>query len=192
MKNTTGTGSRVAEEVFDMVEATRGEIVHAGTKNTPALYWRVGKRIKDATRGNTTSDKGTQILDRVAKVLTPTYGKEFSKSALKKMVNFCALFPDYEKVVSLSSDLNWEHFEQLLGIDDHVKRDFYSWMTLVKKWSVNVLSSKIKSEVYENTPSAKKSDYISTGAPEDYESALMSALVSRDRKLLAFLGIDEN
>ena len=40
------------------------------------------------------------------------------------MIKFYQEFPDFEKVATLSQQLTWSHFVEILPINDELKRDF--------------------------------------------------------------------
>ena len=40
------------------------------------------------------------------------------------MIKFYQEFPDFEKVATLSQQLTWSHFVEILPIQDELKRDF--------------------------------------------------------------------
>ncbi len=185
---------QLAENILAVVEASRGTNCNASSRTTPPLYWRVGKRLNDVIGTNAHLEDAQRTIGCVADAVATRYGQEFSRDALLTMTTFAERFPDYEKVVTLSRDLTWEHFEKLIPIADDIKRDFYSWLTLVKKWDVKTLAAKIKAGVYEKTPSVAELEGTdrSKHTADDYETALMSALVSRDPDLMAYLKIDDS
>ena len=55
------------------------------------------------------------------------------------MIKFYQEFPDFEKVATLSQQLTWSHFVEILPIQDELKRDFYAAMCMQENWSVRTL-----------------------------------------------------
>ena len=47
------------------------------------------------------------------------------------MIKFYQEFPDFEKVATLSQQLTWSHFVEILPIRDELKRDFYAAMCML-------------------------------------------------------------
>ncbi len=191
-KTTPGT-SRLIDDVLTTLEAARGPFARPATTHPAPLYWRIGKCIYDAVRGNLRSSKAVTMINATSRNLVDQYGDEFVPTALTRMTQFVASFPDYETVITLSKNLTWKHFDALIDVDDDRKRDFYAWMCLVKKWNVGTLRKKISAELYERTSHADRQAAASKGEPslEEFESQLMNALVSRDPKILKYLGIDD-
>jgi DUF1016 N-terminal domain len=59
------------------------------------------------------------------------------------MVQFAAGFPDAKIVATLSRQLGWSHFVDLIPIKDPLKRDFYAEMCRIERWSVRELRARI-------------------------------------------------
>ena len=103
--------------------------------------------------------------------------------AIQRMVKFSDRF-DYETVVTLSSKLTWSHFNELIEIDDDLKRDFYAWMCMAKEWKVPKLQSQIKSSLYEKTPIT----YRATESDDDFAQGFANG----DPRIMAFFGLEDN
>lgn len=107
------------------------------------------------------------------------------------MVQFAEVFPDEQIVATLSRQLGWSHFRELLPIEDELKRTFYAEMCRIESWSVRILKDKIRRMLFERTAIAKKADDVAkqelTLLRERGE--LSPDLVFRDPYLLDFLGL---
>ena len=55
----------------------------------------------------------------------------------------------YKKRSTLSSELTWSHYSELIQIDDNLKRDYYEKITISQNLSVRELRERIKSKEYE-------------------------------------------
>jgi predicted nuclease of restriction endonuclease-like (RecB) superfamily len=107
------------------------------------------------------------------------------------MVKLAEYFPDARVVATLWQQLSWSHFRELLPLDDPVKRDFYSEMCRIERWSVRTLQSQIRRMLFERTAvSTKPEDVIRVelDALRD-EDRLTADLVFRDPYFLDFLGL---
>ena len=123
--------------------------------------------------------------------LTAEYGKGFTRSNLFYMIRFAEAFPDPKIVHSLSGQLSWTHFRQILYMNDPLQRDFYAEMFRLERWSVRTLRAKIQSMLYERTAISRKPDELArqeVDALRD-EDRLTPDLVFRDPYLLHFLGL---
>ena len=76
------------------------------------------------------------------------------------MVKFADVFPGGEIVATLSQQLSWSHFRQLLPLEQPLQRDFYAEMCRVERWSVRTLRDKINSMLFERTAISKKPEEV--------------------------------
>lgn len=67
------------------------------------------------------------------------------------MVKFYENFNDKSIVATVSQQLTWSHFRELIVIDDSLKRDFYVTLCGNERWSVRTLRERISSRMYERT-----------------------------------------
>ncbi len=54
------------------------------------------------------------------------------------MIKFYEAFGDYNIVTTMSAQLTWSHFVELISIEDNLKREFYATMSSNERWSVIV------------------------------------------------------
>jgi predicted nuclease of restriction endonuclease-like (RecB) superfamily len=121
--------------------------------------------------------------------LTAEYGKGFSRTNLFSMVRLAEAFPDQRIVQTLSVQLGWSHFYQIIYFDDDLNRDFYAEMCRLERWSVRTLRDKIRDQMYERTAIAKKPEKViraDLDALRDTDR-LTPDLVFRDPYVLDFL-----
>lgn len=155
------------------------------------LYWKVGRRVRKDILGNERSPYGKEIVQTVSGQLVADYGKGFSRSNLFNMVRFSNISPKPGIVATLSLQLGWSHFIEIIPIEDSLKRDFYSEMCRIERWSVRTLRAKIDSMLFERTALSKKpkkliQQEIDTLRKEDQ---MTPDLVFRDPYFLDFLGL---
>ena len=79
----------------------------------------------------------------VSAQLVAEFGQGFSEKNLRRMVQFAEVFPDEKIVVALIRQLSWTHFLRLIPIDDPLKREFYTEMCRIERWSTRNLEKKI-------------------------------------------------
>nr|WP_317170559.1 DUF1016 N-terminal domain-containing protein [Flammeovirga aprica] len=63
----------------------------------------------------------------LAKSLVTDYGRSFEARNIRRMMQFANLFPDFEKVSTLSTQLSWSHFIELLSVKSEEARMFYAY-----------------------------------------------------------------
>lgn len=107
------------------------------------------------------------------------------------MARFAEVFPDAEIVHALRSQLSWTHFRELIAIDDPLKRQFYTELSRVERWSTRTLKSKMDGMLFERTAIAKRPDAVVEGTLEGLrdEDRMSPDLVFRDPYVLDFLGL---
>ena len=104
-----------------------------------SLNWGIGKRLSVELTGNNKPEYGKKVVAEVSKRLEQEYGSGFDKTSISRMIKFYQEFPDFEKVATLSQQLTWSHFVEILPIQDELKRDFYAAMCMQENWSVRTL-----------------------------------------------------
>ena len=62
------------------------------------------------------------VLEKLSQKLTNEFGKGFSKRNLERMRKFYIYFPI---ATTVSSQLSWSHYLEILKVDEKSKRDFY-------------------------------------------------------------------
>jgi predicted nuclease of restriction endonuclease-like (RecB) superfamily len=72
------------------------------------------------------------------------------------MVRFLEAFPQKEIVSTLSAQLSWSHFVEIIPLKDELQRNFYGEMCRIEQWSVRTLRKKIDSMLYERTAISRK------------------------------------
>ena len=112
----------------------------------------------------------------MSRKLTLEYGRGFNRTSVFRMIKFYQEFPDREKVATLSQQLTWSHFVELLPIEDALKRDFYAAMCKAEGWTVRTLRDRKNSMLYERTAISRK--------PEETVRADIMQLMNREKMSL--------
>ncbi|MGL5470955.1 MAG: PDDEXK nuclease domain-containing protein, partial [Shewanella sp.] len=141
-----------------------------------------------------------QWVKQVAKQLTEEYGKGFNEKSLRKMMQFYQAFPEQEIVATLSRQLSWSHFIELLPITAPLEREFYLHMAIHDRWSVRTLRNRIDSMLFQRTAISKQPAELITQelkALQQQHTAQPPApfsvnMVLKDPYLLDFLGVKDH
>lgn len=115
------------------------------------LYWRVGQRIRKDILEEKRADYGEKIVPTVSAQLVEEFGEGFARRNLFRMIRFVEVFPDEQIVSTLSTQLGWSHFVEIIPLKDELQRDFYAEMCRVERWSVRTLRQKIGGMLFERT-----------------------------------------
>lgn len=185
------TSIQLLGDIRRMIEESRSAVAATVNVGLTMLYWRIGDRINQEILKGKRADYGKQILATLSQELARDYGDGFSYTALTRMVKFIECFPDAGIVATLSRQLSWSHFRELLPLDKPLQRDFYAEMCRVERWSVRTLRQKIASMLYERTALSKKPAELARLELQTLreEDRLTPDLVFRDPYLLDFLGL---
>jgi predicted nuclease of restriction endonuclease-like (RecB) superfamily len=76
------------------------------------------------------------------------------------MMLFANLFPDEQIVATLSRQLWWSHFIEVLPLKDALQREFYLTFAYSEHWSVRRLRKEIDGMLYERTAITNKPDEL--------------------------------
>lgn len=115
-------------------------------------YYNVGRMLSEA--GN---HYGEGIIEEYSKILTYELGKGYSKRNLWLMLKFYEL---NEKVQTLSAQLSWSHYCELLSFENTDKINYYIELVKNNNLSVRQLRERIKSNEYERLPESTKNKSV--------------------------------
>jgi predicted nuclease of restriction endonuclease-like (RecB) superfamily len=175
-----------------IVEA-RESVARSVNSALAVLYWKVGDRIRRELLKERRAEYGKEILPTLSAKLVPEYGEGFSQRNLARMVRFSEVFPETKIVATLSRQLGWSHFVEIIPLKEELQREFYAEMCRVEGWSVRTLRQKIGGMLYERTALSKKPEQLAKQVLEALreEDKLTPDLVFRDPYLLDFLGLKD-
>ena len=92
--------------------------------------------------------------------MTLEFGRGFNYAAVNRMIQFFQLFPDETIVSTLSAQLSWSHFIELLPLKDPLARDFYAEMCRIEHWDVRTLRQKIGGMLFQRTALSKNAKAV--------------------------------
>ncbi|MBY0271995.1 MAG: PDDEXK nuclease domain-containing protein [Alphaproteobacteria bacterium] len=189
----SATNKPLLTDLKRLIEGAKSRIIYSANSELVLLYWKIGERIQEEILKNTRADYGDRIVATVSQQLTQEYGRGFTKSSISRMVKFYKVFPDREIVATLSQQLTWSHFIELITLKPDLKCNFYTEMCRIERWSVRKLREKIDGMLYERTAIAKKPAEVARLEIENLrkEDVLTPDLVLKDPYLLDFLDLTD-
>jgi predicted nuclease of restriction endonuclease-like (RecB) superfamily len=180
------------ETIREIIFATRTKVIRNVNFELILTYWKIGKEIVESEHLNKfDSESSRQLILKLSKELTNDLGKGFSRANLFNMRKFYIEYPD---VQTLSGQLNWSHYCELLIIEDKSKRDFYEKETGNSSWSVRELKRQIDSSLFERLLLSKgqaNKEKVMDLATKGLEIVKPSDIV-KDPYVFEFLGLPEN
>lgn len=100
-------------------------------------YWTIGQYIVEFEQGGKQkAGYGDALLEKLSRDLSLSYGKGFSLSNIKRFRQF---YLTYAIGATVSHQLTWSHYVELLKIDNELERSFYEKQTITENWSVREL-----------------------------------------------------
>jgi predicted nuclease of restriction endonuclease-like (RecB) superfamily len=180
-------------EIREMILASRERVSRQVDSGLATLYWSLGRRIRQDILLEKRAGYGEAIVSAVGRQLEAEFGRGFGKRNLFRMIRFAEVFPDFNIVSALLTQLGWTHFLYIIPLEDPLKRDFYAEMCRIERWSTRTLDKKIQSMLFERTALSGKPDQLIAEelAALREDDKLTPDLVFRDPYLLDFLGLKD-
>ena len=151
----------LVDDLRQIINQTRNRVAVNVNAELTLMYWHIGERINREVLGNERAEYGKQIVATVSQQLQMEYGdKGFEKSSITRMMKFARLFPNYQIVATLSRQLQWSHFVEVIPIKDDLQREFYLTLAASERWSIRQLRKEIDGMLYERTAIATKPDEL--------------------------------
>lgn len=97
----------------------------------------------------------------------------------------------YSKWQTVSAELSWSHYVQLIGIDDELTRGFYEKQCIKEKWSIRELSRQKNSALFERIALSKDKKWVLEMSKEGQLIKHAKDII-KEPYILEFLGIPEN
>lgn len=154
------TAKSLINSVVALIESTKTHVARYTNSALVMLYWNVGALINQEMLNNKRAEYGEQTIVQVAKELTILYGSGFDRANISRMIKFSRLYPEQQICVTLSQQLSWSHIIKLMTIEDSLKRDFYTEMCRLERWSVRVFKDKMDGMLYERTALTKHPELV--------------------------------
>ena len=138
------TSDTLVQDVKSLIEQGRNKAVATVNSVLTVTYWQVGKRINEEILCGERAEYGKQIVVSLSNKLVALYGKSFETRNLRRMMQFAEVFPDFEIVSPLVSQLSWTHFSILISLHSDEARMFYAKHAIESKWSKRELQRQIE------------------------------------------------
>ncbi|NMG15759.1 PDDEXK nuclease domain-containing protein [Aromatoleum bremense] len=192
MSNVAHTPSLLSD-LRGLIEQARQHLAQTANSTLTLLHWKLGERIQREILQGQRAQYGEEILPTLSAKLVPEYGKGFSARNLARMVQFAEAFPDEQIVATLSRELGWSHFVEILPLKQPLEREFYAEMCRVERWSVRTLRERIASQLYLRTALTKQPEAVVRKELSHLRvgGQMTPNMVFRDPYMLDFLGLPD-
>jgi hypothetical protein len=138
-------------EVRELILQARAGVARAVDAGLVTLYWNIGRRIRQDVLKEKRAGYGEKIVSSLGTQLSNEFGRGFGKRNLFRMIRFAEVFPEFQTVSALRTQLGWTHFRQIIALQEPLKRDFYAEMCRIENWNTRTLEKKIGGMLFERT-----------------------------------------
>lgn len=185
------TPGALLADLRGLIESARQHVAQTANAALSMLYWHVGQRIRREVLKGQRAGYGEQIVATLSTQLVRDYGAGFNRTALTRMVKFAEVFPEEAIVATLSQQLSWSHFIEILPLKQPLEREYYAELCRIERWSVRTLRARIASQLYLRTAIAKKPENVIKAEISHLRDGgqITPDLVFRDPYMLDFLGL---
>ena len=162
MENTPDKFSSNYQSLVSQISETYSyghqKAVMAVNSNMVETNWKIGQYIVEFEQGgNIKAQYGAKLLERLSKDLSLVHGKGFSLSNLKRMRQFFIIYPIS---ATLSHQLSWSNYIELLKIDNKLERSFYEKQSIIENWNVKEFQRQKKSSLFLRLAASKDKEGI--------------------------------
>ena len=124
-------------------------------------YWKIGEKIVlEEQQGKDRAEYGKEIIKTISNSLTQEFGKGFSERNIRKYRQFYLTFPSLENWPTLSTKLQWSHFEIVMRVPDENARIYYLTEAAQNTWSIRTLDRNISTMYYQRLLSSQNKETI--------------------------------
>ena len=136
----------IYNDIKEKILTARSKMLkHIDTTMTE-VYWYVGKITYELSENSTKASYGKKIIDALSAKLTNEFGSGFSPVSIRRMRRFYEFYPIWSTV---STELSWAHFQELIRIDRKEERDFYEKESIKSNWGCRELRRQINTKLYD-------------------------------------------
>lgn len=151
---------------------------YSKNKNDLNTYYKVGKLLIEAQGGEERAKYGDKLIKEYSYRLTKEVGKQYNYKTLLKIRKFY-LF--YQKLATVSRQLTWSHYIELLKFDDANKINYYINISIERNLSVRELRIIIKNQEYERLDESTKNKLIKQEEPSQIKDYIKHPIIIKNK-----------
>ena len=163
--NITISESDLFNALSQLIEQSKQQVAVQANSAVTILFWQVGNRINQDILQNKRAEYGKQIVPTVSAQLENKYGRNFTEKNVRRMLRFAEQFIDFQIVVTLSRQLSWSHFVELLPLKTIESKIFYAQNASNNLFGIRELRRQIALKAFERTNIADAQIIESTHIP---------------------------
>lgn len=148
---TLGDQDGLLNDLKQLIEQGRTQAVAAVNRSLTVTYWHIGRRLNEEVLGGQRAEYGKKVVVSLAEDLVAQYGRSFQARNLRRMMQFAEIFPDFEIVTPLATQLSWSHFMEVLKLKTEDTRLFYLRHAAELAWGKRELRHQIERKAFERS-----------------------------------------
>jgi predicted nuclease of restriction endonuclease-like (RecB) superfamily len=138
-------------ELSQLIGQSQQQVIAQANSTLTLLFWHIGNRINRAILQNKRADYGKQIVSTLSTQLKERYGRNFELGNLRRMLQFAGQFSDLSIVATLSRQLSWSHFRELIPIKSQEAKLFYAHASSAQTLGIRELRRLISTKTFERS-----------------------------------------
>lgn len=175
------------DNIRELIESARGRIVSHVNSIMAETYWHIGEYIvKFEQEGKLRAEYGKKVMEKLSRDLTLQFGRGFGRSNVFMFRQFYLAYP---KIQTLSGQLSWSHYIELLKCDDEKERRFYEKQCCVENWSCRELKRQMNSMLFHRLALSTDKEGVISLANHGKVVEKATDLI-KDPYVLEFVGLD--
>jgi len=128
--------STIYEDIKSRITQARARIYKRIDNELLETYWYVGKIVSELVEKDSRAEYGKAIIDSLSSKLTRDFGEGFTPTSIRRIKRFYDYYPIW---ATLSPELSWSHYRELIKIPRQEERDFYLNEAIKSNWGVREL-----------------------------------------------------
>lgn len=136
----------IYKDIREKIKNARSKMLKQIDTTMIEVYWYVGKITSELYNNSSDGMYGKRIIEALSKKLTTEFGAGFSAVSIRRMRRFYECYPNWSTV---STELSWAHFQELIRIERKEERDFYQTESIKSNWGCRKLRRQINTKLYD-------------------------------------------
>lgn len=144
--NETSDVDIIYKDIKEKIINARSKMMKQIDTTMTEVYWYVGKIVSELYSNSSDGTYGKRIIEALSKKLTNEFGNGFSAVSIRRMRRFYEYYPNWSTV---STELSWAHFQELIRIERKEERLFYQTESIKSNWGCRELRRQINTKLYD-------------------------------------------
>ena len=144
--NETSDVDIIYKDIKEKIINARSKMLKQIDTTMIEVYWYVGKIVSELYSNSSDGTYGKRIIEALSKKLTNEFGNGFSAVSIRRMRRFYEYYPNWSTV---STELSWAHFQELIRIERKEERLFYQTESIKSNWGCRELRRQINTKLYD-------------------------------------------